>query len=118
MRMQTLLAQELDEVSEDCVVLSTIHSAKGLEYPAVFVLRCNVGHLPRYYWARKDWPIPMIPPDASSMLTVQQASPGAGRDAQCCTHELRMLSLSAIHLACPAAGSVSTVLIDQALPSC
>ena len=73
MHMQTVLVQELDEVREDCVRLSTIHTAKGLEYPVVFVLRCNVGHLPRYHWINRDWPVPTIPPDASSMLAAQQA---------------------------------------------
>ena len=54
-----------EEVREGKVVLGTIHGAKGLEYDAVFVPRCNKGHLPMDYWAPDAaWPLPQAPVDS------------------------------------------------------
>lgn len=38
--------------SEDCVVMMTMHSAKGLEFPVVFVVGVEEGIFPR--WSRSS----------------------------------------------------------------
>lgn len=44
-----------DEVGEkQGVTICTIHSAKGLEWDAVFVMRANKGFLPTGYWPSID----------------------------------------------------------------
>lgn len=45
-------------LDEDNVVLSTIHGAKGLEWDAVFVLRCNDGCMPTGPWNDDRYPNP------------------------------------------------------------
>lgn len=47
-RSEELVAPDADEEeAPDAVTLSTIHGAKGLEWPAVWVLACEEGALPR-----------------------------------------------------------------------
>lgn len=62
--MLTLQAGE-EDVKEDKVVLSTIHGAKGLEWDAVFVVRCMEGFLPMYFRPNPAaWPLPHAPADS------------------------------------------------------
>lgn len=46
--LDSLIEVEKKEKSEDKVILSTIHGAKGLEWKHVFVVSCNEGILPFY----------------------------------------------------------------------
>jgi superfamily I DNA/RNA helicase len=49
-------------VDRNNVTLSTIHSAKGLEWPVVFCARWNQGFTPSNYWVRDDAPPEPGPP--------------------------------------------------------
>ena len=43
-----------DKMPEDAVTLMTIHSAKGLEFPVVFVSGVEKGNLPSFYSVREE----------------------------------------------------------------
>ena len=53
------------EEAADAVTISTIHKAKGLEWRAVVVMRCNKGHLPMDWWP-PDGSLPRPDPPADS----------------------------------------------------
>ena len=73
---QLMLQGDQGEPREDKVVLSTIHRAKGLEWDAVFVMRCMQDHLPMPYWPPDGaWPLPHPPIDSPFLLA--QHSVGA-----------------------------------------
>ena len=68
-----LLQVGQEETQDNRVVLSTIHRAKGLEWDAVFVVRCMAGHLPMPFWSNDPtWPLPHPPVD-SPFLPAQQS---------------------------------------------
>ena len=70
---QAVVQGDQEEPREDRVVLSTIHRAKGLEWDAVFVVRCMQGHLPMPFWPPDwRWPLPH-PPIDSPFLPAQHS---------------------------------------------
>ena len=76
-------AHSQHEPTQDAVTLSTIHAAKGLEWPMVFIIGLNEGYLPITY--------------AKSEQAIQEAV-RAGNDLVMICHRLEMVELARQHL--------------------